>query len=437
MIERYTRPEMAALWSDRARYEAWLEVELHACAAMERLGEVPEGTADRVRRAVKLDPARILEIEQTVKHDVIAFLTQVEESVGPDARWLHFGMTSSDVLDTSFAWLLTRATDLCLVSLDAMMAAVKRRALEHRHTPMIGRSHGMHAEPTTFGLVMATLYDELSRGRRRLKAARRSIAVGMVSGAVGTFANVPPEVEAGVCAALGLTPDPATSQIIQRDRHAELFSAMAVLGGTVERFAVQVRHWQRSEVGEAEEKFTKGQKGSSAMPHKRNPILTENLTGLARLLRGYAGMALENQALWHERDISHSSVERMVGPDATATLHFMLHRATGVVDNLVVYPERMAANLELSGGLVYSQRLLLDLARAGVARQEAYTWVQRNAMRASAGAGAFKDLVLADEDIRARLEPETIQRAFDPAWHLRHVDTIFERVFGPEEGASE
>ncbi len=433
MIERYTRPEMAELWAPKARYEAWLEVEIRACEAMERTGSVPEGTAARVRERVRLDPERIAVIEGTVKHDVIAFLTQVEETVGDDARWLHLGMTSSDVLDTSFAWLLTRAVDLVLDRLDALLGAVKTRAFEHKHTLMVGRSHGMHAEPTTFGLVLAILHDELARGRVRLEMARANIAVGKISGAVGTFANVSPEVEAHVCTSMGLAPAPASSQIVQRDRHAELFNAMAILGGTVERFAIQVRHWQRSEVREAEERFTAGQKGSSAMPHKRNPIASENLTGQARLLRGYAGMALENQGLWHERDISHSSVERTIGPDATTTLHYTLHRCTGLVANLVVYPERMRANLELSGGLVYSQRLLLDLARAGVARQTAYTWVQRNAMAAIEGATPFCEGVLADPDIGAHLDASTIERAFDPSWHLRHVDTIFERVFGPGE----
>ena len=435
MIPRYTRPEMAELWGPLARYEAWLEVELHACEAMEGLGSVPAGTVARIRERVRLDPTRIAEIEETVKHDVIAFLTQVEETVGDDARWLHLGMTSSDVLDTSFASLLTRAVDLNLEATGRLMSAVRARAFEHKDTLMVGRSHGMHAEPTTFGLVLAILHDELRRGRERLEAARQNIAVGKISGAVGTFANVPPEVEAHVCARMGLAPAPASSQIVQRDRHAELFCAIAVLGGTIERFAVQVRHWQRSEVQEAEERFTAGQKGSSAMPHKRNPIASENLTGQARLLRGYAGMALENQALWHERDISHSAVERTIGPDATTTLHYSLHRCTHLVAHLVVYPERMRANLELSGGLVYSQRLLLDLARAGVARQTAYVWIQRNATRANSGEGAFRTFVLDDPDVRAHLDEETIERAFDPAWHLRHVDTIFDRVFGPEEEA--
>ncbi len=433
MIERYARPEMLALWAPAARYDAWLQIELLACEAMESLGQVPMGTAANIRARVRLDPDRILEIESVTKHDVIAFLTQVEETTGEDARWLHFGMTSSDVLDTSFAMLLVRAVDLIIGALDECRAALQRRAMEHKHTPIVGRSHGMHAEPTTFGLVLATFYDELGRGRERLQAARKTIAVGKISGAVGTFANVDPAVEAHVCAALGLVPEPVSTQIVHRDRHAEFFTALALVGASLERIAVQVRHWQRSELGEAEEPFTAGQKGSSAMPHKRNPILSENLTGLARLLRGYALTAMEDVALWHERDISHSSVERIIGPDATTLLHFMLTRMTGLVNGLVVYPERMAAHLELTGGLIFSQRLLLALAQAGIARQRAYEWVQRNAMRASREHLDFRTLVLADPDIMANLPRETVARAFDVGSHLRHVDTIFSRVFGPPE----
>ncbi|MFZ4736320.1 MAG: adenylosuccinate lyase [Bradymonadia bacterium] len=429
MIERYARPELTALWAPEARYQAWLEVELAACAAMERRGTVPAGTAERIRAAVRLDPERIAEIETTTKHDVIAFLTQVEESVGEEARWLHFGMTSSDVLDTSFAMLLTRAVDLILVELDGLRAALRRRAYEHKDTLIIGRSHGMHAEPTTFGLVLSSFWDELARGRRRLELARAHIAVGKLSGAVGTFSNVDPEIEVEVCHALGLEPERVASQVVHRDRHAEYFTALALVGTTVERFAVQVRHWQRSEVGEAEEAFSTGQKGSSAMPHKRNPILSENLTGLARMLRGYAHSAMENVALWHERDISHSSVERIIGPDATTLLHFMLRRATQLVDNLVVYPERMRENFARTGSIVFSQRLLLELARAGVARQTAYVWVQRNAMRALAGEGDFATLVGADADIAGHLGAELVAQVFDPAAHLKHVDYIFRRVF--------
>lgn len=432
MIERYSRPELNALWASAARYEAWLAVELAACEAMETLGQVPPGTAARIRARVKLDPDRILEIEQVTKHDVIAFLTQVEESVGDEARWLHLGLTSSDVLDTSLALLLVRALDLIVAALDEVRQALRDRAFEHRHTAIIGRSHGMHAEPTTFGLILATFWDELGRGRVRLLAAREHIAVGKISGAVGTFANVDPRVETMVCEQLGLRPEPVSTQIVHRDRHAEYFCALALVGTTLERFAVQVRHWQRSEVGEAEEPFTAGQKGSSAMPHKRNPILAENLTGLARLLRGYAQTAMENVALWHERDISHSSVERIIGPDATTLLHFMLKRTAHLVRHLVVYPERMAAHIGLTGGLIFSQRLLLDLARAGVARQTAYVWVQRNAMAAAQGGGTFRDRVLADPDITAHLPADVVARAFDLNSHLRHVDTLFDRVFGPQ-----
>jgi adenylosuccinate lyase len=403
---------------------------------MEAIGDVPKGTASGIRERVRLDPDRILEIEQTTKHDVIAFLTQVEESAGEDARWLHLGLTSSDVLDTSFAVLLVRALDLIVEALDRTRSALRDRAFEHRRTPVMGRSHGMHAEPTTFGLVLATFYDELGRGRERLLGARERIAVGKISGAVGTFANVDPEVERRVCLALGLTPEGASSQIVHRDRHAEYFGALALVGTTLERFAVQVRHWQRTEIGEAEEPFAAGQKGSSAMPHKRNPILAENLTGLARLLRGYAQSALENVVLWHERDISHSSVERVIGPDATTLLHFMLERTTHLVRHLVVYPDRMATHLGQTGGVIFSQRLLLDLARAGVARQTAYVWVQRNAMRAFSERADFATLVAADPDIAAHLPPEVIQRAFDLEWHLRYVDTIFARVFGRAESTT-
>jgi adenylosuccinate lyase len=428
VIERYSRPEMTRLWSPLARYEAWLEVELAACAAMEVEGLVPAGVAERIRQGARLDPDRILAIEETVKHDVIAFLTQIEETVGEDARWLHLGLTSSDVLDTSFALLLARATDLVIAQVDALLAALRRRAIEHKTTVMAGRSHGMHAEPTTFGLVLAGFYAEAQRDRERLVRAREAIAYGKISGAVGTFANVPPSVEAATCERLGLRAEPVSTQVVPRDRHAELFTTFAVVGATVERLAVQVRHWQRTEVGEAAEPFTPGQKGSSAMPHKRNPILSENLTGLARLLRGYASAALEDVALWHERDISHSSVERVIGPDATTVLHFMLHRATRLVEGLDVYPERMRRNLELSGGVFYSQRLLLDLVRAGVPRQRAYEWVQRNALRE----GDFQAALLADPDIRQHLDAAAVTRVFDPAYHLRHVDDIFRRVFGEE-----
>lgn len=435
MISRYSRPEMTALWSDAARYERWLQVEISACEAMARRGEVPMADYEAiVAKAPKHftadDAARIDEIEKTVKHDVIAFLTFVEEHVGAEARWLHLGLTSSDVLDTSFALLLKEAGEMILASLDQTLEAVKARAFEHKMTPMIGRSHGIHAEPITFGLKMASWHAELSRDRERLARAVENVAYGKISGAVGTFANVHPEVEAHVCKTLGLRPDPVSTQVVSRDRHAEFFNALALLGGTVERCSVEIRHLQRTEVREAEEPFTPGQKGSSAMPHKRNPILTENMTGLARLLRGYAATAMENIALWHERDISHSSVERVIGPDATILAHFMLHRFTRLVAEMRVYPERMRENLEITGGLVYSQRLLLELARKGVARQTAYVFVQRNAMKFYEEGMDFLEALLADEELRTYLDEGEIRAVFDLGYHTQHVDTVFQRVFG-------
>ena len=435
MIARYSRPEMAALWTSEARYERWMQVELLACEAMALRGEVPMEDYEAVkarapRKFTAEDAARIEDIEKTVKHDVIAFLTFVEEKVGPPARWLHLGLTSSDVLDTSFALLLKQAGEMILEKLDEAMAAVRDRAFEHKYTPMIGRSHGIHAEPITFGLKMASWYAELARARERLARAVENVAYGKISGAVGTFANVAPEVEAHVCQALGLKPDPCSTQVVSRDRHAEFFNALAMLGASIERFAVEVRHLQRTEVREAEEPFTPGQKGSSAMPHKRNPILSENMTGLARLLRGYASAAMENVALWHERDISHSSVERVIGPDATILAHFMLHRFANMVRDMRVYPERMKENLELTGGLVYSQRLLLELARRGIARQTAYVIVQRNAMRFYEEGVNFLDALLADEELRKHLTEEEIRSVFDLGYHTKHVDTIFRRVFG-------
>lgn len=435
MIARYSRPEMAALWTGHARYERWMQVELAACEAMALRGEVPKEDYEAVaakapQRFTAEDAVRIDEIEKTVKHDVIAFLTFVEEKVGPPARWLHLGLTSSDVLDTSFALLLKEAGEMILAKLDEAMAAVRERAFEHKHTPMMGRSHGIHAEPVTFGLKMASWYAELARDRERLVRAIENVAHGKISGAVGTFANVAPEVEAHVCKKLGLAPDPVSTQVVSRDRHAEFFSALATLGASIERFSVEVRHLQRTEVREAEEPFTPGQKGSSAMPHKRNPILTENMTGLARLLRGYASTAMENVALWHERDISHSSVERVIGPDATILAHFMLHRFVGLVREMRVYPERMQENLELTGGLIYSQRLLLELARRGVQRQTAYVFVQRNAMRFYEEGVDFLEALLGDEELRKHLSEEEIRGVFDIGYHTKHVDTIFARVFG-------
>jgi adenylosuccinate lyase len=437
MIDRYSRKELRALWSDQRRYDVWLDVELAACAAMEREGTVPPGTAARVREKAegKLDPARILEIEERTRHDVIAFLTHVEELAGADARWLHLGMTSSDVLDTSLAVLLGAATDEILGGLELLLLALKKRAVEHRHTAMIGRSHGIHAEPVTLGIVFAGFYAEARRNRRRLQAARAAIAVGKIAGAVGTYANVSPTVEKEALAALGLRPETVATQVVQRDRHAELFCALAQLGASVEKLAIQIRHWQRTEVGEAEEAFGKGQKGSSAMPHKKNPILSENLTGLARLLRGYAVPALENVALWHERDISHSSVERMIGPDATSLADFMLRRAATLVDGLVVHAPRMQKNLQLTGGLIFSEGVMLALVRTGLPRQTAYEIVQRSALRARDEGGDFKSLLAADPEVHARLPAGALDAAFDLEHHLRHADRIIDRALSDEEQA--
>lgn len=432
MIKRYTRPEMAHIWSDLNRFTCWLDIELALVEALEERGKAPKGTADHIRQATTLDPDRIEEIEKTCKHDVIAFLTHVEDQAGPPARFVHMGLTSSDVLDTALGLQLVQATDLILRSLDTLMEAVKRRAWEHKDTVMMGRSHGIHAEPVTFGLTLAIWYDELKRNRARLVEARETIAVGKCSGAVGTFANIEPDVEAFIMKKLGLVPAPAATQVIQRDRHAHYFTTLAVVGATLEKMAVAVRHWQRTEVLEAEEPFTKGQKGSSAMPHKRNPILSENLTGLARLLRSNSMAALENVALWHERDISHSSVERVIGPDSTLLLDFMLFRMTRVIDGLVVYPENMKRNMKLTEGLTFSQRFLLALVDKGVDRQEAYVLVQRNAMPVWEEGKDFQEMLLADAGVRAHLSEEEIENCFDLQVHLRHVDTLFERVFGKE-----
>jgi adenylosuccinate lyase len=437
MIDRYSRKELRALWSDQRRYDTWLDVELAACSAMEREGTVPAGTAARVREraAGRLNPARILEIEEKTRHDVIAFLTHVEELAGADARWLHLGMTSSDVLDTSLAVLLVAATDEILAALDQLMAALRRRALEHRHTAMIGRSHGIHAEPVTLGIVFAGFYAEARRNRRRLLAGRESVRVGKIAGAVGTYANVSPQVEAEALGSLGLRPETVATQIVQRDRHAELFTALAQLGGAVEKIALQIRHWQRTEVGEAEEAFGKGQKGSSAMPHKKNPILSENLTGLARMLRGFVVPALEDVALWHERDISHSSVERMIAPDATSLCDFMLRRAAGLVDGLVVHAPRMQKNHQLTGGLIFSEGVMLALVRTGLPRQTAYEIVQRSALRARDEGGDFHTLLAADPEVNSRLSAETLGAAFDLSHHLRHADRIIDRALSDEDDA--
>jgi adenylosuccinate lyase len=436
MIARYTRPELARLWSDEHRYDTWLRVELAACQAMEAAGTVPAGTASAVRAkaAGKLDPARIAAHEERTRHDVIAFLTHVEELAGEPARWLHLGMTSSDVLDASLALQLGEAADQILEGVDLLRAACRRRAEEHRATPLMGRSHGIHAEPITAGLVFAGFYAELGRARRALEAARREIAVGKIAGAVGTYANLDPAVEARALAALGLRPEVVPTQIVARDRHAGYFQALARLGAAVERLALTVRHWQRTEVGEATEAFGKGQKGSSAMPHKKNPILSENLCGLARLLRSYELAALEDVALWHERDISHSSVERVIGPDATGIADFMVRRAAGLVDGLVVNAARMRQNLELTGGLCFSEAVLLSLVRKGMGRQAAYELVQKSALQAGAGRGSFRALLAADPEIAARLDAGELARAFDLEHHLRHAATIIDRALRDDAG---
>ena len=444
MIDRYSRPAMRALWSDARRFETWLDVELAACRAMEHepgptgAPVVPPGTADRVRAraAGKLDAARILEIEQRTRHDVIAFLTHVEELAGEDARWLHLGMTSSDVLDSALALLLVAAADQILEGLDRYAAALRRRADEHRATPLIGRSPGIHAEPITLGLVFAGHYAEALRNCRRLREARATIAVGKIAGAVGTYGNLTPAVEQRALSSLGLRPETVATQVVSRDRHAEFFDALALLGASIERFAVEVRHLQRTEVGEAEEPFGKGQKGSSAMPHKKNPILAENLTGLARLLRGYSQSALENVALWHERDISHSSVERVIAPDATMLADFMLDRAAGLADGLVVHVERLRENLDRTHGLVYSEGVMLALVRSGLPRQRAYEMVQRNALATLNDPSTnFRARLGSDEEVKQRLAPADLEACFDLHHHLRHVGTIVDRALGGHDSA--
>jgi len=429
VIPRYSRPQMARIWEAENRYRIWLEIEALACEAQAALGIVPESAARAVRERAAFEVDRIDEIERETRHDVIAFLTNLAEHIGPEARFLHQGMTSSDVLDTCLAVQLTQAADLLLADLDGLLAALKRRAFEHKHTPTVGRSHGIHAEPTTFGLKLAGHWAEFARNRDRLVVARREIATCAISGAVGTFANIDPAVEAHVAARLGLEPEPISTQVIPRDRHAAFFMALALIAAGIERLATEIRHLQRTELREAEEYFSPGQKGSSAMPHKRNPVLSENLTGLARLVRGAVVPALENVALWHERDISHSSVERVIAPDATIALDFALARATGLIERLVVYPERMRANLESLGGLVDSQRVLLALTQAGMSREDAYRIVQEHAMAAWRGEGNFARLLKDDPEIARYLTPAEIDRLFDPAYHFKHVDTIFRRVF--------
>jgi adenylosuccinate lyase len=433
MIPRYSRPRMTQIWEPRTRFKIWFEIEAHACDALAELGVIPKESARAIWEKAgnaTFDVARIDEIERVTKHDVIAFLTHLSEFIGPDSRFVHQGMTSSDVLDTCFSVQLSRAADLLIADVDALLAALKKRAYEHKYTPTIGRSHGIHAEPTTFGLKLAQAYAEFSRARERLVAAKKEVATCAISGAVGTFANIDPRVEAHVAAKLGLSVEPVSTQVIPRDRHAAFFATLGVVASSVERLATEIRHLQRTEVLEAEEFFSAGQKGSSAMPHKRNPVLTENLTGLARLVRGMVTPALENVALWHERDISHSSVERGIGPDATVTLDFALVRLTGVIDQLVVYPENMRKNLDRLGGLVHSQRVLLALTQKGVSREDAYALVQRNAMPVWASEGNFRELLGADKEVSAKLSPAELDELFDLSHHFKHVDTIFARVFG-------
>jgi len=433
VIPRYARPEMTAIWSPETRFRIWFEIEAHAADALAELGVIPKEAARTIwhkGQAARFDVARIDAIEREVKHDVIAFLTHLAEFVGPDARFVHQGMTSSDVLDTCLSVQLVRAADILVAGVDALLCALRKRAFEFKDTPTIGRSHGIHAEPTTFGLKLAGFHAEFQRARARLVAARGEIATCAISGAIGTFANVDPRVEAHVAAKLGLEVEPVSTQVIPRDRHAAYFAALAVVASSLERLATEIRHLQRTEVLEAEEYFSEGQKGSSAMPHKRNPVLTENVTGLARMVRSYAIPALEDVALWHERDISHSSVERFIGPDATITLDFALHRMTGVIEKLVVYPKRMRENLDRTQGLVHSQRVLLALTQKGVSREDAYRLVQRNAMRTWNGEGPLLDLLKADPEVKKALSANELEALFDLDYHFKHVDTIFKRVFG-------
>ena len=429
MIPRYTHKEMGGIWSEARRYGAWLEVELAATDALAAAGIVPDADARTLREHASFDVARIEEIERTTQHDVIAFTTAVAERVGPAARWLHYGLTSSDVIDTALALQMRAACDLVLMDIDGLLSAVAARAEEHRRTPMIGRTHGVHAEPMTFGVKLALWYAEIQRDRQRIVRARETVSVGKLSGAVGMFAHLDPSVEAAVCRRLGLTPAAVSSQIIQRDRHAELMTALAILAASLEKFAVEIRGLQKTEIGEVEEPFASGQKGSSAMPHKRNPIGCEQITGLARLIRGHALAALENVALWHERDISHSSVERIILPDAFIAIDHMLRRFTRIVSGMVVYPDRMLENLRRSRGVVFSGSVLLELPRHGVSREQAYEWVQRNAMRAFHEQRDFKELLLADPEVAGRVPRAAIDEAFDLEGQLKHVDTIFARVF--------
>jgi adenylosuccinate lyase len=437
MIPRYTRTEMAAIWEPQTRFRIWFEIEAHAADAMAELGIIPKAAAKTIWAKGKdatFDVARIDAIEREVKHDVIAFLTQLAEIVGPEARFVHQGMTSSDVLDTCFNVQLVRAADLLIADVEKLLAALKRRAFEHKMTPTIGRTHGIHAEPVTFGLKLAQAYAEFSRAKERLLAARKEVATCAISGAVGTFAQIDPRVEEYVAKAMGLAVEPVSTQVIPRDRHAMYFATLGVVAASIERLAIEIRHLQRTEVLEAEEFFSEGQKGSSAMPHKRNPVLSENLTGLSRMVRAYVTPAMENVALWHERDISHSSVERMIGPDATVTLDFALARLAGLIDRLIVYPENMKKNLDRLGGLIHSQRVMIALTQKGVAREDAYALVQRNAMKVWRGEGDFLTFLKGDKDVRNHLSDAEIEANFDLGHHFKHVDTIFRRVFGDVAG---
>src|SRR3954467_398119 len=435
MIPRYARDRMVSIWSPETKFRIWFEIEAHATDALAELGVVPKEAAQKIwekGKDAKFDVARIDEIEREVKHDVIAFLTHLSEIVGPEARFVHQGMTSSDVLDTCLNVQLARAADMLIEDTDALLAALKKRAFEYKMTPTIGRSHGIHAEPTTFGVKLATYYAEFTRARARLVTAREEVATCAISGAVGSFANIDPQVEEYVAAKLGLRPEPISTQVIPRDRHAMYFATLGVIAASMERLAIEIRHLQRTEVLEAEEFFSEGQKGSSAMPHKRNPVLSENITGLARMVRSYAVPAMENVALWHERDISHSSVERMIGPDATVTLDFALNRLAGIADKLIVYPDNMQKNLDRLGGLIHSQRVLIALTQKGVAREDAYRLVQKNAMKIWRDGGDFLALLNADKDVRKHLSEAELKENFDLSYHFKHVDTIFQRVFGLE-----
>jgi adenylosuccinate lyase len=430
MIDRYTRPKMKAIWELKRKYEIWLAVELAACAAFERAGQVPRGTAARIGKKARIDVKRIARIEKVTKHDVIAFLESLTESVGPEHRFLHMGLTSSDIVDTALAVQMTEALDLILGDLEELMAVLKRQALKYKNTVMVGRSHGIHGEPISFGFKLAIWYEDARRHRERLTHVRQEIAVGTLSGAMGTFAHQGPEVEKYVCAKLGLTPDPVSNQIVQRDRHAAYASALALLGASIEKFATEIRHLQRTEVLEAEEYFSEGQKGSSAMPHKRNPVTCEQICGLARILRAHALAAMENVALWHERDISHSSVERVILPDSTVLLDYLLTKTASVIDRMFVYPARMKQNLEMTRGLIFSGELLLRLAEKGISREKAYQWVQQDAMKVWEDESLnFRSVVLSDPDIRKHLSPGEIDGVFDVRFSLRHVDRIFRRVF--------